>query len=100
MNPRHQSTSLTTVTAAILGVEPGKNGRALVTFRTAISPANPSGRDTAHTPLLSTPEGSALADKLRVRVSQHQVRRRNTTLDLGFEADGDNPPMRVIARVR
>lgn len=94
------NSSLKMLTAAILSVEPAKNGRALVTFRTAISPNNPSGRETAHTPLLSTVEGTALAQALRTRVSQLPIRTRNTTIGLAFEANGDRPLMRVIREVR
>lgn len=100
MNPTYPSSpDHQTLTAAVLSVEPAGNGRALVTFRTTISPSNPSGRESAHTPLLSTPEGEAVAEKLRSRISHQPVRPRNTTLGLTFEANG-GPLLRVISQVR
>lgn len=86
------------VTAAVLSVEPDPSGRALVTFRSTITAANPSGRESAYTPLLSTKEGAALAAKLRARVNPGPVRRRNTTLDFGVEPDTEGGTIRVIRR--
>lgn len=90
----------TPLLAVILSVEPEKNGRALVTFRTSISPENPSGRASAYTPLLATGPGAAMASELRSRINHGPVRRRNTALILGAAADADGAALKVITAIR
>lgn len=89
-----------THTAAILSIEPAPNGRNLVTFRTVMTTANPSGRGSVYTPLLSTTEGRDISSTLHARVNQGPVRRRTTVLEVATEACGGGEQLKVIQAVR
>ncbi|MCC3299424.1 hypothetical protein [Arthrobacter caoxuetaonis] len=89
-----------THTAAILSIEPAPNGRSLVSFRTAMTNANPSGRGTAYTPLISAVEGRAISSTLRARINHGPVRQRNTVLDIVLETGEDGEQLQVIREVR